>query len=203
MNKFEEYIVDLLQHNIVYNTNEVQVRRQFNDIAQLPTITLSVASIDTHKVYGEYNTAEETIYERQATIDINLWCNTEEERENISAQIMDCFYRERVAYYTYCSQYDDGLCAFDNLECPCVHGTDARTIRGQCPEPKTRGYEALWKKHDLIDGTINIEPPMMMDELNEHPPLLRNLFRCTASYYDYYTTDGLLVEDVVEDIRIV
>ena len=61
MNKFEHYIVDLLQHHITFDDKEVQVRRQFNDIAQLPCITLSIADVSTEKVYAELGATEDMI----------------------------------------------------------------------------------------------------------------------------------------------
>jgi len=197
MNKFEHYIVDLLQHHLIYDDKEVQVRRQFNDIAQLPCITLSIADISTNKVYSDLQGDESSLYERTARIDINLWCNTEDERESISEQIMNCFMNEQSAHYVYCSQYKNGLCMSQNVVCDVSRHMTARTVKNQCDKPEEYGYEALWHKHGLIDGSINIETPIMLDELDEHPPLLRNRFGAEASYYDEFEIGGTVAEGIV------
>lgn len=199
MNKFEHYIVDLLQHHITSDDNEVQVRRQFNDIAQLPCITLSIADVSTEKVYTELGTTEDALYERHATIDINVWCNTEDERESISEQIMQCFYREQAGHYLYCSQYLNGRCLSRNKPCDVSTVSTGRTEKNQCDNPIEYEYEPLWSKHNLIDGSVNIDIPRMLDELSEHPPLLRNLFRAEASYYDSYEVGGSVATSTLFD----
>ena len=199
MNKFEHYIVDLLQHHITYADNEVQVRRQFNDIAQLPCVTLSIASVTTEKVYSEFDATENSVYEKHANIDINLWCNTEEERENISEQIMECFYKEQAGHYLYCSQFKNGRCIGRNKACDVPNIRTGRTEKNQCDNPTEYGYEPLWHKYDLIDGSININSPVMLDELDEHPPLLRNMFRAEASFYDTHVVGGSVATSTIFD----
>lgn len=195
MNKFERYIVDLLQHHITYDNREVQVRRQFNDIEDLPCITLSVAGVSTEKVYAmKTDTSEEAQYERRATIDINVWCNTEEERESITEQVMQCYMKEQMGDYTYCSRYDDGFCESLGEQCPVPQGNSVRRRKGLCDHPVERDYEPLWKRCGIIEGSMNIEPPVMMDEYDVHPPLLRSRFGCEASYYDVRGVDVSKVE---------
>lgn len=196
MNHFEAYLVELLQHHIVFGGAEVPVRRQFSERGQAPCITLDTGSIGTGKLFRETNAedGEVVVTERVCTLYINLWCNTEAERESISSQILTAFMDEQTGHYKYCSRYNDEMCTSGGL-CLARQSADARAVKNQCPQPRERGYESLSTKHGLIMGSVNIEPPVMMDEVKEYPPLLRNRFDCEASYYDVYTLGGEQVEE--------
>lgn len=197
MNKFEQYIVELLQGNIVYEGQVVEVRRQFMNAPRIPVITLDVASIVTEHVDRLISEVEQVVYVRDCSININLWCNTEEERENISQQIMQCFYDEQNCMYPYCTNYNkiNHLCASINTVCP-AYSSDSSTSKRRCPNTDLYGFQTLTRKHDILWGTVNVEPPFSMDELGETPPLLRNIFQCEAVYEDYIQVGGRSVANV-------
>lgn len=213
MNKLEQYIVGLLQHHLIYDEMPVQVRRQFLPVHDLPCVTLDVGRVDTEQVHrctGGTNIFNEIqgnvdsiVYERSCEININLWCNTEDERETISDQIMECFNKEEAGHYTYCSNYDDGTCNTTGESCLAEQGGTARARKNLCPSPMGMGYESLRSSCNIISGSLNVGSPVMLDEYGEHPPLLRNMFRVVAGYYDVYDVGGDLLDDVgIGEIRI-
>ena len=53
--------------------------------------------------------------------------------------------------------------------------------------------------YQIIPGTINIDPPFELDELGEHPPLLRSVFRCECMYDDHVGDIPVIVESVSMD----
>jgi UTP-glucose-1-phosphate uridylyltransferase len=113
------------------------------------------------RVRREFREREDAFqYYRDAQLNINLWCDTEDEREHISQQIMNRFYEEQTEH-----------------------------IRV--------GDDSLTTKHGLIHGTVNIEESFQMDELAEHPPLLRSVFRVEG----VYITEFVVREDSFEDIE--
>ncbi len=195
MNNFERYLVDLLQGNITYNNKNVELRRTFQKQSELPCITLEISSINTVQVHRELGTTDNLVYERSCEANLNLWCNTEDERETISSQILNCFYKEHIGHYMYCSNYENGNCT--NIDEPCLATTveTGRTVKGKCPNPVNLGYQSLTTKHDIISGTVNIEAPFMLDEVGEHPPLLRNVFKCEAAYYEVIPVGGVPGEE--------
>ena len=206
MNKLEEYIVGLLQGKLEYNDKSVQVRRQFNNIDDdLPVVTLDITSVDTeqvHRVPSLSNFVEvgdnidSVVYERTAEMSINLWCNTEEEREAISSQIEYCFKREQSGHYTYCTQYNDGNCETTQSICSATLEETARAMKNLCPYPCENKYQSLSSHCNIIQGSLDLESPVMLDEYDKHPPLLRNMFRVHASYYDVYNAGGELLREV-------
>lgn len=205
MNCFEAYLVELLQGYITYDNKAVQVVKHFSNAPELPVITLDLSGgVNTDYLYRDVDGGKEVMYYRRtANININLWCNTDAEKENITSQIMDCFYKEQSNHYRYCSNYDNGACGAGGY---CKVGTipNGRSAKNKCPAPDEYNYDSLALKHHLIEGTIMVEPPFDMDEFDRQPPLLRSIFRCKADYEEPVLEQGATVEDVdIEGVDIV
>lgn len=176
INELEMYIVDLLQGYLTYDNTPVQVVKQFSQHPTRPVITLDIQSITTQAVYIDPSQAEK-YYEYKAIININLWCDTEQQRADLTEQIMDCFYKEQSNHYRYCPQYTNGNCKTLQNTCPAVNGA-----HHTCKNPERYGFETLQSRHALIKGTVIIDPPFELDDLTDHPPLLRSIFRCEGQY---------------------
>lgn len=175
-NQLEMYIVDLLQGYLTYDGETVEVVKQFSQHPERPVVTLDIQSVNAQRVYTDPGLAQR-FYEYKADININLWCDTEDQREEISAQIIECFRLEQAYHYRYCTNYSNGQCRFLSEDCRAVGSP-----RGRCTAPELYDYECLREKHRIIMGTLNLDPPFEMDEVSEHPPLLRSIFRCEAQY---------------------
>lgn len=197
MNQLEAYLVELLQERI----DGVYVRREFlPDSDHLPCITLDTGSgVRTEQVSRWVTDVETTVYERYAHVNINVWCNSEEEREYITGMILLLFHLEQQHHYTYCTNYNKntGNCSYLDASCPVPNKDTVVTIKNKCPDPYKYGHETLSMKHRIIQGSINIEPPMRMDETDRHPPLLRSILEAEASYYEFMPVGGHVVEEYV------
>ena len=169
MNPFEEFLVELLQGNITYNENVVEVRREFNPEGVTPCITLDIASITTDWVYYKDNVPRAS---RSIEMNIHSWCNTEKERESINNQILTCFHECYTHNSKYCTSYDEGVCGTTGTPCSELH----------CVNPLERGYECLSEKYGLGYSVTMIEPPFFSDEYTEHPPILHSIFRANSAY---------------------
>ena len=203
MNQLEAYLVELLQGHLSYNKVPVEVRRQFIPTQAVPCITLDTASINTEKIEPLITETEKAVYTRTINMDVNLWCNTEEERETISSLIMQCFYDEQKGHYKYCTQYHEGTCNTTGQPCTGHETGTSRGDKNQCKAEQLLGYESLATKHGIIHGTLNVEPPRMLDEENEKPPLLRNMFSCTAQCRETVRIGGYPSEGVTFNIEAV
>lgn len=184
MNVFESFLVELLQGRIHVAGEVVEVRRTFLPSAVLPCITLGVVGDTTDYTYRTYENKETQFAYRSSEITINTWCNTEEQRELINEQVMECFVTALNHDYTYCTNYDDGCCTPLRQQCKALTVTNSRTVKRQCPDPDLYEYESLFTKHGLVDGKCIIEPPFYSDEPNEKPPILHSIFRCRTDYIE-------------------
>ncbi len=192
MNCFEAYLVELLQGRITYNEHPVEVRRQFSIEQNLPCITINTTNIDTEYHFHEIDVDDNLWIRYNASINLNLWCNTEEEREQITEDIMECFYKELSYNHQFCSKYNDGLCE--------DKGTCNYTYNDKCSDPIEYGYMSLREKHYIVEGSVVVNPPFTLDEYDRHPPLLRNVFQCRCSYEKpAWTLDTMLLQDVLFD----
>lgn len=185
MNIFESFLVELLQGHIILDGNVVEVRRTPLPSAILPCITLSVVGDTTEYTYRCYDEKEKQYAHRQSSITINSWCNTEEQREAINRQIMQCFSKCINHNYMYCSNYDASSkeCTYLDIRCKALTVVDGRTAKYQCPLPEDYTYQCLMDKYGLCEETLIIEPPFYSDEINEHPPILHSIFKAEC-YYD-------------------
>lgn len=199
MNPFESFLVEMLQGKIVYEDGIVEVRREFQPpMDNLPCITLDTNISDNTVDYRRSLVGGESlIFHRVANININLWCNTEDERENISEQIRKLYTRLLNHDYIFCTQFVDGRCASIKRVCPAsTMGDNARALKRQCPLPEVYGYEWLAKKHGIFNGTLIIEPPFTMDENENNPPLLRNVFEASCEYMEVMSKTGTPSEEI-------
>ena len=198
MNCLEQYLVKLLQGYITYDDRIVEVRKQFSNNPQLPVITLDLSpGVTTNYSYHDTDNRRAVLYfHRSANVNVNLWCNTEDEREQISQMIMQCFYMEKTNHFRYCSQYEDGVCVSTGESCLTGSVVDGRTVKNKCPYPDRLGYESLQEACHIVWDTVRFEPPFDLDEEDRHPPLLRSVFRVSADYYEPVVEHGVRVEDV-------
>ena len=182
MNCFEQYIVELLQGHITSNNKTVPVVKGFSNAPSLPCITLDLSGgVTTDYIYHDVSQPKEKVYKRcTANININVWCNTEEERESINNQILQCYYDDMNYHYKYCTRYNDGNCTTTTNACPAIAGG----VQGkyQCTNMDLYRYQSLREKHSIVDDTVTLDAPFDLDEYNEHPPLLRSVLRAKGDF---------------------
>lgn len=175
----------------MYDGNVVEVRKQFSNDPTLPLITLDLSGgVSTEYSYRKLEGIEKYCFCRTANININVWCNTEEEREVINNRILELFYLEQTNHYMFCANYDDGNCSTLNHACKVGVVDNERTRKDRCPYPDTYEYEGLSKVYGIIPGTINIELPFDLDINTEHPPVLRSVLRAKATYHECVRSIG-------------
>lgn len=149
-------------------------------------------------VVVEYVPQQVLVDKRQSTIQLNVWCDTENEREHINNQITTLFYKVQSDNYYFCKQYTkEGICSTTNTPCYAINDNGKRGIKNQCPQPSEYGYCNLFTKHHIIRPSFNIEAPFTLDDLTTEEVVLRSIFKISMTYYDYYTIGGNLINDLI------
>lgn len=134
---------------------------------------------------------------KNATIQIHVWCNTEKEREDLTSQIQNLFYQMQSDHYRYCQNYNNGTCNHLDADCEAVNNqSHMRGCKNQCPHPSEYGYCNLFSKYHIIRNTFNLDPPFSLDDLTTTPPTLHSIFKCTMTYYTYYTIGGNTIQNI-------
>lgn len=131
--------------------------------------------------------------ERRISLELSLWCDTENQRDEIAAKVMELFYKVQSDYYKFCKNYDNGNCLFLDGKCQ-VNSSSGRGVKQQCPKPTEYDYENIFKQYDIIRATFDVTPPYILDDLTTNPPTLRSIIEVTFSYYDYHKIGGAVSE---------
>lgn len=202
----------ILAHNISYDGKEIPVVKRSYPYDKTPCITIDdsggASTLSKHittqnqQLPAEHPQHDDEVHaqqvlldKRQITLNINLWCNTEQERENILKQITDLFYKAQSDYYGFCRQYDNGECLTLHESCKAINNTGKRGIKRQCPSPIKYKYSNIFTTYNIIRSTFNVEPPFTLDDLTTEEITLRSIIKVNMAYYDYYTIGGNIIRD--------
>lgn len=198
LNNLEAYLVELLQGHLSYGGENVELAKRFSNAPRLPVVTLDLSGgVSTDYFYHDFSTEHEILIQHcTGHVNINLWCNTEDERQSLSQQIREAFIAEKEYHYKYCTQYNMGNCNTGG-QCKVTSTYTDRTVKNRCPDPEEYEYESLRHKHHIVQDTIRLELPFDMDEFDRNPPLLRSIFRCSAEFEIPADEGGIVIEDIV------
>lgn len=126
---------------------------------------------------------------------INIWCNTEEERQSIIDDVHNRILQAESNHYTTCINYinETGYCKIFGGDCKSLTGKDSRSYKNQCPDLTI--YKSFFKHYHITRNTFNINSILDLDELDTSEPLLRTIFRLNMDYYTYHLIGGRSFDD--------
>ena len=134
--------------------------------------------------------------ERGISININIWCNTQDEREEINNQIRNLFYKVQSDHYMFCGHYKDGDCISLGGECRALTIENNRSVKSQCPRPIEYDYINIFKAYDIIRSTFDVNPSYDLDDKSANPPILRSIIKVSFNYYTYHTIGGGICQEI-------
>lgn len=200
-----QLIVEVLKDNVLINDSPVKLVKQVSPIDKTPCITIDDSGgavvLQKHITNKTLNNKPvQVLQERKnTTIQIQVWCDNESQRETITSQITELFYKMQTDHYMYCQQYDNGECLNLKKECQAINNTNKRGVKQQCPYPMKYQYSNLFSKYNIIRNTFNIEPPFTLDDLSTKQPVLRSIYKITMTYYTDYVIGGNTINDLIFD----
>ena len=209
-------ITYVLTGNVYLNERKIPVVKQFYPYDKTPCITLddsggssTIAKNIVNKkfrlplnhpqydLYKKEKVSQQVIREkRQTTVNINVWCDTERERDIICNNVLDLFYKAQSDHYMFCSKYTDGFCDYLDNECLGLYDDNRRSVKNQCPSPVEYGYENIFTRFDLDRNTFNIEHPFSLDDNSSSKPVLRSIIKLSTVYYDYHVIGGGISQNI-------
>lgn len=131
------------------------------------------------------------------TININVWCNTEDEREKLNNEILKLFYEAQSDHYKFCVNYIDGYCGYMDNTCYAVHfGDSVKSIKHQCTNPLVYGYENIFTTYNLIRASFYLEQPFSLDDRGKDGVLLRSVLKLHTGYYVDYIIGGVIADNI-------
>lgn len=211
------FILEVLRNNILIDNTIIPVVKRPYPLDKTPCITLddsggsSILSKDlinqqlplpaTHPQYNPLDPqklfAQEVIQTKyNTTININVWCDTENEREQINNQIIRLFNLAFSDYYKYCANYDNGECLTLDNPCETINNVGAYGVKGQCPHKKENEYKNIFSKYDLDKYSFVLDEPFSLDDLSTRPKTCRSIFKLRISYYTNHIVGGTITTDL-------
>lgn len=188
---------EILKGKIIYDDKPVPIVKRLKSRDKTPCITIEQAS--DMQVDRDYRTdsSQRIVFENNAEIWINIWCDTEEERHTILSQIRLLFFNALGNHYSLCSHYDDGTCTFLDEECGALTVSNGRTAKSQCPYPKENDYTSWFSEHEIVKNTFRLSGISEMDELDVAEPILRTLIKFDLNYITVHELGGHVLDDLI------
>lgn len=196
----EKAVWDLLNNNIKFNDDDViSLVRRLTSEDETPCITVQQAAEVQLSREFRHGKHELLLTRNNVEVWIDIWANTEEERNSIIAQVERRINQALANHYTTCANYNEGICNYLEEECCALNTTNGRTAKNQCPHPQEYNYQSWFIKNHIFKNSFTISGRQDMDELDLVQPVLRTLIKLDMDYYRQYDLGGQEVEDIIID----
>ena len=196
----EKAVWDLLNGKVKLDDFDViSLVRRLTSEDETPCITIQQAAevqLNRQVMPGKH---EVIMTRNNVEVWINIWANTEEERNYIINQVEHRINQALANHYTTCANYNQGNCDFLEDACAALNITNGRTAKSQCPYPKDYNYKSWFIQNKIIKNTFTISGRQDMDELNITQPVLRTLIKLDFDYFRTYDLGGQEIKDIIID----
>lgn len=189
MHILEKIFIDLLRNNIQISNEKIYAGNRYRPKDITPCVNLLVVDENfIRRRNVEINCKEYIQKYYSAELWINVWCNKEEEREELINQISTRIDQVLANHYTTCANYNEGQCNITDEECETLTSQSNRANKNQCPDLEK--YKSFFKSNHIPKKTFKIRSITDLDELNVSETVLRTIFKLEMNYYKYYEIGG-------------
>lgn len=202
MHVLEKAFIDLLRNHLTLTNDKIYAGSRYipRDITPCVTVVLADESF-IKRDYIEINNIQNIRKRYNAELWINIWCNTEEERQSLIDEITLRINQAEANHYTTCTYHSqENKCNKTMNDCEALTSQNGRANKKQCPHPDN--YESFFKRNNIPKRTFNINSITDLDELDTSETLLRTIFRLNMNFYSFYPIGGRLFNsiDISEDL---
>lgn len=196
----EKAVWDLLNGYIKLNDVDViSLVRRLTPEDETPCITIQQAA-EVQLNRELYPGGHEIILtENNVEVWIDIWANTEEERDSLLNQVETRINQALANHYTTCAQYHEGDCDFLQDTCAALNTQNGRTAKNQCPYPEDYNYLSWFIQNKIIKNSFTISGRQNMDELDTTQPVLRTLIKLDMNFNRTFDIGGHEVNDIIID----
>ena len=195
MHELEKAFIDLLRNHIPIENSKIYAGSRYIPRDITPCITINLA--DESFIKRDYIELNHTQYIRKrynAELWINLWCNTEEERQNLINNVRNRILQAEANHYTTCKHYNADQCDKTENTCEALTSNNGRANKKQCPN--LSHYVSFFKQNNIPKRTFKIISVTNQDELDVSETILRTIFRLNMDYYMFYGIGGRLFNSI-------
>lgn len=138
------------------------------------------------------------------TININIWCDSGDELEQLNHKVQELFYQAQSDHYLFCDNYREGTCAYLGVGCYGEHfATNNRSVKKQCPNPLVYNYKNIFTTYNLIRASFHLDQPFTLVDMNREQAVYHSVLKLHTAYYTDYIIGGLINDKIInEDIKV-
>ena len=189
MHILEKAFIDLLRNNLSVSNEKIYAGNRFKPKDISPCVNLLLANENfIRRKYIEIDCKQYIQEEYDAELWINIWCNTEEDRQMLINEINNRINQTLANHYTTCTYYDNGNCSITNESCESITSQSNRAFKKQCPD--LTKYQSFFSKNHIPKRSFHILSVTDLDELDLSESLLRTIFKVEMNYRKYYEIGG-------------
>lgn len=197
MHVLEKAFIDLLRNHLPISNDKIYTGNRYRPKDISPCVNLILADENfIRRRYVEIEQKQHIQQEYNVELWINVWCNTEEQRQELNDSI-DLRIKQALAnHYTTCNHYNinEQNCSITDESCEALTSQSGRANKNQCPD--ITKYQSFFNYNHILKRTFqcNVND---LDELNVSEPLLRTVFKLNMNYYNYYEIGGRTFTDFI------
>lgn len=200
MNVLEKAFIDLLRNYLPIDNSKIFAGSRYIPSDMTPCVTVQLA--DESFVRRQYVEIDKVQYARRlfnADVWINIWCNTEEERQSLIDAVQLRINQLEEHHYTTCSNYDftSRNCNISENTCEALTSLGGRANKGQCPN--LTNYRPFFETNNIPRRSFHVNSVTDLDELDPSEPVLRTIFRLQMNYYKFYRIGGRVFDSISFD----
>lgn len=204
MHILEKAFIDLLRNNLSVSNEKIYAGNRYKPKDITPCVNLLLANENfIRRKYIEIDCKQYIQEEYDAELWINIWCNTEEERQQLISEITLRINQALANHYTTCHNFthNSSNCSKTNETCEALTSQNTRANKKQCPD--LTKYQSFFNYWHIPKRTFHINSITDLDELEVSETLLRSIFKLNMNYYTYYNIGGRVFTDFkVEEIKL-
>lgn len=197
MHKLEKAFIDLLRGHLTVQDNKIYTGNRYrpSDITPCVNVSLADESIIKQK-YVEIDNVQYISKRYSADLWINIWCNTEEQRQTLITEIHNRILKAEANHYSTCTNFNpvNSKCNATMNECETLNTLNGRTNKEQCPN--LDNYQSFFKQHNIVKRTFSINSVTDLDELDSSETILRTIFKTQMEYYTFYSIGGRTYDSI-------
>lgn len=195
MHILEKAFIDLLRNYLPLSNGKIYTGNRYKPEDMSPCVNLLLANENfIRRRYVEIEHKQYLQQEYNAELWINIWCNAEEQRQELITAVDTRIKQALANHYTTCTNYnnDECICSITNESCEALTSQSSRANKNQCPD--LTKYQSFFNYNHILKRTFN-STVNDLDELNISEPLLRTIFKLNMNYYNYYEIGGRTFTD--------
>lgn len=195
MHVLEKSFIDLFRNHLPLENSKIFTGSRYisRDITPCVTILLADESFIRRR-YIEMDNIQYIQKRFNAELWVNVWCQTEEQRQELIESINARILQAEANHYSTCSHYRRELCSLTMEDCEALTIDTGRTAKHQCPNLEI--YQSFFKQNHIPKRTFHIDSVTNMDELDVSETVLRTIFKLNMDYLSYHTIGGKTIEDL-------